>query len=130
MTAPTDSPFTRTSATLCVLSGVILNSTVSPSVTFVSPLGVIVPPSPSTDALTVNSASFTSFGVISNLSNCGASFVCPFNVNTPSPAFSATISNVTVFVTLESSFPATTEPDLIFPALSSHARLFVEDPLL
>ena len=109
MTAPTDSPFTRTSATLCVLSGVILNSTFSPSVTFVSPLGVIVPPSPSMDALTVNSDNFTSFGVISNLSNCGA-FASPFNVSTPLPALVTVMSNSAVFVTFESLFPADTDP--------------------
>ena len=109
----------------------IVNVTSFPSVTVVAPLGVIVPPSPSTEALTVNSALWISSpGVISNISSCGASFVSPSNVKTPDPAFSATISKSTVLVTFASVFPATTDPALIFPASSFHAKLLLADPLL
>ena len=121
--------FTLTSATLYPSSGVIVNSTFSPSFT-VAFSGEIFPPLPSTDAVTVTSFNFTSFGVISKLSSCGASFVSPSRVKTPEPAFSATISNSTVFVTFALSFPATTEPALILPASSFHARLLVAEPLL
>ena len=54
----------------------------------------------------------------------------PSNVKIPDPAFVATISKSTVLVSFAFVFPATTDPALIFPASSFHAKLLSADPLL